>query len=299
MPVLLPNLPIPEPIRALEPGTWAFTTVSMRLPEIARRVLAENKLGTNPVQRLERLIAELPHGQIRPLDEPAAPDQQEWDAYIAPFQGESWLAVPWFFAETYFYRRVLEAVGYYRPGAGLLVDPFTHQKKLGLETSLPMIRSLSARVEEFLADSISTQEGLKALLYADLWGNRADLSLWPADRSESAERTGHGRPDSALLANDAAQAVDYLVGLQGPVRVVIVLDNAGFELAADLLLGYYLMSKGIAQELIFQVKIHPTFVSDAIDADVRHTLAVLGDDHSSCPSATGAGIAGLRTAKPA
>jgi hypothetical protein len=278
MPILLPNLPIPEPLRALEPGTWAFTTVSVRLLEIARRVLAENELGPKAVRRLERLITELPHGLIRPLDEPAAPDRQEWDAYIAPYKGESWLAVPWFFAETYFYRRILEAVGYFQPGAGFMVDPFAHQKKLGLENSLPLIRSLSARVDFFITGSLSTQEALQALLYADLWGNRADLSLWPADRSKPADEVGHGRPDSALLADDAPQAADYLVSLPKPGKGVIVLDNAGFELAADLLLGYYLLSKGIAQELILQVKIHPTFVSDAIDADVHHTLAVLGDD---------------------
>ncbi len=195
-----------------------------------------------------------------------------------PNLGRSWLTVPWFFAETYFYRRILEAVGYYLPGAGFEVDPFAHQKKLGLETSLVMIRSLSARVAGLLAGSLPRREGLQALLYADLWGNRADLSLWPADRHETGDPPDLERPDSALLANDAALAAKYLVNREKPVRVDIVCDNAGFELVGDLLLGHYLLATEIAQELILHVKSHPTFVSDAIDWDVRQALGMLAKD---------------------
>jgi uncharacterized protein with ATP-grasp and redox domains len=278
MPVRIPNILIPEPLRAEESGTWAHSTVTVRFPEITRRVLAENPLGPEAVARLERLIADLPHGRIRLLDEPAAPDRVDWEAYVAPNLGRTWLTVPWFFAETYFYRRILEVVGYYLPGAGFEVDPFAHQKKLGLETSLVMIRSLSARVAGLLAGSLPRREGLQALLYADLWGNRADLSLWPADRHETGDPPDLKRPDSALLANDAALAAKYLVNREKPVRVDIVCDNAGFELVGDLLLGHYLLATEIAQELILHVKSHPTFVSDAIDWDVRQALGMLAKD---------------------
>jgi len=49
-------------------------------------------------------------------------------------------------------------------------------------------------------------------------------------------------------------------------------DNAGFELVTDLALGQYLVESGIAHTVTFQLKSHPTFVSDALERDLRDTV---------------------------
>jgi hypothetical protein len=49
---------------------------------------------------------------MQPLHE-QAPDVAFWNRELAAYQGRTWLEVPWYFAEAYFYRRLLEAVRYF------------------------------------------------------------------------------------------------------------------------------------------------------------------------------------------
>src|SRR5262249_11202823 len=60
-----------------------------------------------------------------------------------------------------------------------------------------------------------------------------------------------------------------------PRCVDCLLDNAGFELLGDLCLAEYLLSTAQVQTVRFHAKVHPTFVSDAIIADVHTTIAWL------------------------
>jgi hypothetical protein len=246
-----PSLPPPPPLRGAEVGSFAHDTVVRRLPAIGRRVPAENDLTPAAAQALDALVAELPDGPVRPLRDPGASDLTLWDGYVAPYVGQSWLEAPWFFAETYFYRRVLEATGYFQPGPGRLADPYARQKALGLEHagSLP-----------------AYPLGLAEAIEGALWGNQADLSLWPAGE-------GGGPGGAHLLADDTAAAVAHLDTLAAGARVDIVLDNAGAELAHDLVLAGALLAHGLRVAL--HAKAHPTFVSDALEADVRATVAWL------------------------
>jgi uncharacterized protein with ATP-grasp and redox domains len=123
-----------------------------------------------------------------------------------------------------------------------------------------------------LADTRPTHEGIQALFYADLWGNRADLSLWPADHPEAGDGRVLEQSAHAILADDSVTAAAYITEHQKPVRVDIICDNAGYEFVADLFLGYYLIQADIVQELVLHVKNHPTFVSDATREDVHVTL---------------------------
>ena len=52
-----------------------------------------------------------------------------WNNELARYPGKTWLEVPWYWAEVYFYRRLLEAVGYFQPGAWQAHDPFGVQKR--------------------------------------------------------------------------------------------------------------------------------------------------------------------------
>ena len=286
MPVPHPTLPSPPPLTASEPGTWAESTVKVRLGEIAARAMEENRFSPEIEARYHALIAEINTGVIRFLDEPLAPDKDAWRAYVKPYLDKRWTAVPWFFAETYFYRRVLEATGFYQPGPMVGVDPFKIQKRLGLEASRNAVLRLREKV-----DRLDYLEGrpavLKFLLNADLWGNRADLSLWPVSREgEAGDMT---QSESFLLADDTETVVAILfASSKNPRQVDLVADNAGFELMADLLVGDFLLSSGLADELHLHLKAHPTFVSDATASDFEETITFLKKNPASALQAMAA-----------
>jgi hypothetical protein len=146
---------------------------------------------------------------------------------------------------------VLEATGYFRPGPGYGVDPYAHQKLLGLQhTQLDR-----------------APDDMAAAILGALWGNQADMSLWPAGEV--------GGPGGAhLLADDTAAAVALISRLaDAGGRADIILDNAGAELAHDLAFADALLSAGL--RVILHAKPHPTFVSDALISDVRGTIAWL------------------------
>ena len=284
MPLLKrPLYPIPPPLRGAETGSFAYYTVTARMPNIARRVVGENDFSSAIVRRLEALIAELPQGFIRPLTDISAPDAADWQHYVAPYEGQNWLQVPWFFGETYFYRRILEATGYYEPGPGQGVDPFTYQKHEGLNQSWERVRGLSAHVNEALAHKGWDGTVFAELLAVDLWGNQADLSVWPAGQKDQPSHLDAKSQQAHLLVNDTAAVFDYLSGLRTKqTRVDFIIDNAGFELVGDFCLAAYLLGSEAAVTVHFHLKSHPTFVSDAMIKDVDETIgALLADSEAA------------------
>jgi len=270
---------LPAPICGNEPDTWAHDTIVRRLPEIARRVLVENSVSPRAETAIYTLIADIPDSRIRPLADGDAPDAADWTRYITPHRKHNWLDVPWYFAEAYFYRRILEATGYFGPGNGQQVDPFALQKRRGLETTRSAIHALSAALARWLKPDFPAQEALVRLLTIALWGNRADLSLWPA--GESAARAPalpeHDPADHAhMLINHAPVVAEYLLNLEASSpRVHFLVDNAGFELVCDLALVDFLLSRHLVTTVTLNLKVHPTFVSDAMIGDVQQTITVL------------------------
>ncbi len=129
-----PREPLPAPLRGNEFGTFTHRSIVQRLPEIGRRMLAANAFTPKVTGKIERLLSEIPGGPIRRLEDDA-PDAVRWSDYVEPYVGNDWLDPPWFFIEHYFYRRLMEATGYFTSGSGLGVDPFRHQKLRGLQGS--------------------------------------------------------------------------------------------------------------------------------------------------------------------
>jgi uncharacterized protein with ATP-grasp and redox domains len=278
-----PRPPIPESLRGLEVGSFAYHTIVDRLPDIARRTLQANQFPATVVKGLQAMLDEIPASPIRPLADTAAPDNPDWRRYVERFAGGSprrktWLETTWFFAETYFYRRILEATGYFQTGGLQKEDPFLYEKRQGLETSQEAITSLSDHLDELLGDHNRQSQALLRLLKVSLWGNQSDLSLWPSDSNQE-QRPNHQDADqqqSHLLADDAQAAVDYLSGLgKDHLRVDFLLDNAGLELVNDLALADFLLSGNAAEQVRFHAKSHPTFVSDATVKDVQETINYL------------------------
>jgi len=275
----------PPPIYSNLPGTWAYSTVSKRLPEIAARVIAENDYPASLNENLSWLQDEIKSHPIRPLPDQNAPDQENWEQYIRPYLGQNWLDVPWFFAEHYFYRRIMAAVNYFQLGQ----DPFAYQKSAGLKKSKVEIQLLS----DFLAERIGKQginslETLREGLYFSLWGNQADLSLWPADGDSSPQYTSRETLQDHLLASQMEQLLEFVSGEGQPLpRVDLMLDNAGFELISDLALVDIFLSHGFAERVVLQAKAHPTFVSDVIPADIVGGIRFLIDQPEPAINAFG------------
>lgn len=271
-----PKLPIPEPLRGSDPDSFAHHTIVERLANIARRTLAENDFSRPVVRRLETLIEEIPFARIRPLNDPEAPDEAQWAEYIEPNLALNWLQIPWFLAETYFYRRILEATGYFRSGAGYQVDPYTYQKQTGLEISHEATARLSLQLNTWTTQPDQTFDHLASLLATALWGNQADLSLWPAGQEAQPQHEDLQTSQSHIVINDTADVIDYLASRPAKaLRVDFIVDNAGFELVCDLALTDFLLSSMPASTVVLHVKYHPTFVSDATITDVEQTVDFL------------------------
>jgi uncharacterized protein with ATP-grasp and redox domains len=274
--------PLPDPLRGSELGSFAHDTVVRRLPRIVQRTLDENDFSLEFIRRLEDLIAEIPSDPIRPLEDPEAPDEEAWQRHIHPYLGFNWLDVPWFFAEFYLYRRILEATGYFRSSSeGYLKDPYVLQKQMGLESSEEAMMPFAALLNKWIAKQARTHEVIHHVLRFDLWGNKADLSLWPVGEGEQAQLSPVEDDQEQIIINDAQTVAKYLFSLDPEIaRVDLLLDNAGFELIADLLLADYLLNCSLAGSVYLHPKTTPVFVSDALRRDVEDALVFM-KDHSS------------------
>jgi predicted aconitase with swiveling domain len=273
---------LPPPLGVWEMPSFAHHTVTSRLPKIARETLsglqAEYGSGVplRVIEALDSLADEMTEGVIRPLLDTASPDAALWKNDLKPYLGKTWLELPWFFAEMYFYRRVLEACGYYHPGWGEKRDPFTWSKHQGITASLEGTRQLAMLVENWQSEAIDLQTITRRLLLASLWGNQADLSMWapgkgPTRGIDAGETSTKNQPhlkDGELVADDSTKAANYLAA--GLERVDLVVDNTGPELMADLALVDFLLHSGRAKKVVIHAKEHPTFVSDATRPDIYH-----------------------------
>jgi hypothetical protein len=269
----------PSPYLCSEAGSFAENTLLVRLPEIARRVIVENQFSTEINTRIEALIAEMPDTPIRQIDDAGAPDEALWRGYLdrSPL---TWRELSFFCCENYFYRRVLEASGYFKEGFTHALDPYQGQKQLGLETSDKGIRVLAKRLEAWRCEDTGLVQALTEAVESNLWGNRADLSLWPAGAEGTLENTNLHQPEEFLVVNQIPDLVAHLTGLRSQseesmVRIDFLIDNAGFELVCDLMLADLLIGRKVASGVRFHLKMHPTFVSDALAEDVVKTTAFL------------------------
>lgn len=271
-----PKVPIPPQMMVCDRiDSWAYNTINQRLSIICRRIISENNFPSEIVEKLLLLADDLPEGKVRPIARSPhinAPDLADWDRYVQPYLGKSWLEIPWYFAEAYFYRRILEAVDYFN----LSIDPYVLQKRLGIEQSITSIQGLSARVNQLagqwkIADFIY-------LVYCALWGNRVDLSLWPAEEGDRSSIASDNERVN-LLVDQTQTITEYLVQNPGQ-RIDFINDNAGFELFCDLCLADYLLTTQMAKSVTFHLKAHPTFVSDAMIKDVHQTLEMLAAENN-------------------
>ena len=232
-----------------------------------------------------------------------AREAREWHDILASYidNNDTWLSAPWLVTEFYAYRRVIEAIGYYDKSnpETYLWDPFVVAKRAGLDSS---VKSAENMLEKIVSLP-HTKEGVALAAAFALWGNKMDLSIWPADAENSSldvfANILHAA-DENLLHDDTSILTEHCEKLRerGDGRIDIIVDNAGFELVTDLALADHLVASGVAQVVTFQLKSHPTFVSDALEKDLQETVdhyAALSEE--KFPNAKEAGLVSFRNAQ--
>jgi hypothetical protein len=266
-----PKLAVPPPLRGADAGSFAEHSIVHRLPHIAQRMLADNPLTATMHHQIADLIAAIPQRTLEAFTDPGAPDMPDWHDYVRPYLDHSWLQVPWFFAETYFYRRLIAITDFFRTG----FDPFAAQKQQGLHAAVAHGRVLATETQRLRADGWRPEAFIHLITLA-LWGNQADMSLWAPDDPTQPSHTQAGHQQEHLVVNEAEAVAHYFTAPRATPRCVdCLLDNAGLELLGDLCVADYLLSTAQVQTVRFHAKLHPTFVSDAIVADVHTTIAWL------------------------
>jgi len=206
----------------------------------------------------------------------------------------NWLNAPWVISEFYLYRRVVEAFRYFETG----YDMFVQQKAQGLIEALPSINEIATRLPSLLKSEKSA--ALEVAVQTSIWGNKMDLSLWPAantgamatvetrvsaDVSEAGKISFGATLEAGrkyILDDHTATIVQLLEkAASGKGEIGIVVDNAGYELFSDMLLGHCLLELGVAKRITFHTKGHPTFVSDATNDDCMETIEYLSSASSA------------------
>lgn len=250
----------PPPIRTDVSNAFANHTMAARVPATIREIQNLNPDYPPSIQRgLDDLHTAIESdAPITMLDAPA-PDYALWAAAVTPRLGESWQNTEWFFAETYFYRRVIEAVRWWDTGR----DPFAPKKAEEYAGS-----ALWSLLGEVLHKQQSGD--LAAFMHTALWGNRIDLSF-----TASLSR-GMSANAEDLLVDDSAAVVAHLDSVQAR-EVHFICDNVGTELAMDLALVDALLGT-FGERVVLHLKMHPTFVSDSTVADVLWFIQRLAQD---------------------
>lgn len=246
----------PPVILAAEPGSFPHSVLAERHPAIIGQVREAFPYGPEQHRALDALLENCTKGAVEPL--PAtAPDRAAWAAWGADeYTGRSWFDVPWLWSESWFYRQLLEAVGYFDPGPWQGIDPFRPFKLAELDS--PETDGELAALDALDGRTAGEQDA--ALLHGSLWGNRADLGFRLSDADAEGRAAVPG-----LVADDSAALWSLLDGAD---TLCLVADNAGRELVPDLLLIAHLLAQGRVRRAILHVKPYPYYVSDATTADV-------------------------------
>lgn len=275
-----PNNP-PPPLMTGEPGSFAMKTLKTRKPAMLQQVIADYGAVYPPpiIEAVHQLHDELTLNQaLRPV-ETAAPDGPSWAEAWRPHRGQGWLEIPWYFAEAFLYRRLLEATNYFGGhGRNLArwqgVDPFFFRKQAEFQSDAPW-QVLAAALNQSTENS---PDSLRVLLNYGLWVNRIDLSYNQVAQSAGGQISIEQEREN-LLVDDTEAVVQHLIEQTGVKslsdHIDFVCDNTGTELLLDLALADFLLRFDWTERVVLHVKAHPTYVSDAAPVDVDQAIAAI------------------------
>jgi len=249
---------LPPLLSTSQKGSFARYTIEDRKPVIIDSILSKIDYPPSIKNALNCLKKELISGLVKPLKEDTS-DSEIWNHALNPFKNQSWLELPWYLAETFFFRRVLEAVEYFQPGPWYLKDPFEFLKIKELSDGM---RVLSGNFP--MKRAHSQCENFQFACYQALWGNRGDLSNMDSFITDMGQQTDR------IILDQSKMAFKYIE--KNPGIIAYFMDNVGTELLFDLVLIDFLLETGLARSVTCFVKNQPFYVSDAMSKDVLRSI---------------------------
>lgn len=179
-------------------------------------------------------------------------------------------------------------------------DVFSRQKMATFKSSRPAVIELAAKYRQLVsqleddkvaskpADELKEAERILFMEMCEicLWGNATDLSLLTSLTYEDIQKLqgsdARKQSEKNIVVNNLPSAYRALKSAQNSNtrenrRIDIVLDNAGFELFVDLILAGYLLTAGLATQVVLHPKSIPWFVSDVIPTDFGALLNALAN----------------------
>ncbi|XP_036621794.1 damage-control phosphatase ARMT1-like [Trichosurus vulpecula] len=307
---------LPPQMSAKDERSFANFTMKNRAPQILTKVINAlqnhkngffeklGEVGTEAEKKFISLLSKL----LKELqtDEPLLPlmdnwvDTDIWNQYLEyhrsllneNYKKISWLQSPWLYVECYMYRRVHEALMLSSPTSDF--DVFKEPKEQNFLESQEAIMSLCGYLQglnriENLDENQLKDEFLK-LLQVSLWGNKCDLSLSGGQSSSQtcSPLTTLEDLKRFILVNNTDDLWSLLINRKKmrqkfpSTRVDIVLDNAGFELVADLVMADFLLASKLATEIHFHGKSIPWYVSDTNKKDINWVIEELKSSNTKC-----------------
>lgn len=289
-----------------DPKSFAYDSVRKRWPVIltgaiddVHRTVAQTDNaekqaeGKKIIEQLGNLKYEVLHDRVLTfiVDDGYPEEIARYNKEIEDLGNPTWLNVPWLFAECYMYRRISTFFSLTKHWKSY--DIFARQKMDTFRTSRNAIVELAARYKELVSQlrankDATYDEEAEKLLFSEmfeicLWGNATDLSLLTNLTYEDIQKLQGSKARKAaeknILVNDLPLAYDTLKKARDEGkkerRVDFVLDNAGFELFVDLILAGFLLTSGLATQVVLRPKSIPWFVSDVLPADFGLLLNAL------------------------
>ncbi|KAG8527209.1 uncharacterized protein KY384_008639 [Bacidia gigantensis] len=285
-----------------DPSSFAHQTARTRWPKILNNIIDEidgNLVPSNHLNDKEVAAAQKIKTQVTDLKTalasnailPPLPtslghlDIEIYNAELASFsQPPTWQNAPWLFTECYLYRLLHTFFTTSSEELWQRFDPFKKDKVKALVGSrkgtielvkhfLSIISSLEAEATAAV-DEEKQKALLEEMLQISLWGNATDLSLLTSMTVEELDsRQGKAAREKSrqnVVDDDTEEVWTLLSGLKKEGKsggIHIVLDNAGFELLADLVLASYLIKSGFTKKVTLHGKRMPWFVSDVNPSD--------------------------------
>ncbi|KAH7310841.1 hypothetical protein B0I35DRAFT_514823 [Stachybotrys elegans] len=280
-------------------GTMAQETAKSRWPKLVQGMIDDvcttgAELGPTPALdeiksiqgKLQKLKEEIiGDAELRQLENDGSADIAAYNQMLE-IGRLTWLHCPWLYGECYLYRRVQLLFSTSTSWKGY--DVFKRQKESTLVMSQKAVEELATRFTQVVinpAQPVKTlDDELARLVFAEmtelaLWGNATDLSLLTnlsLDEIQSLQgKAAIEKSQQNIVDNDMSEVWQYLRTTQSskPKRHIdIVLDNAGFELFADVLYAAYLIESGLGTSITLHAKCFPWFVSDVVPKDMDFLL---------------------------
>ena len=248
---------VPPPILSNAPESFPWSVLHDRHPALIDKVRDGLPYPPELSRALDGLAEEIT-GAIKPLPGDAH-DHATWAEWGRDHIGKSWFDVPFLWAESFFYRKLLEAVGYFRPGPWQGIDPFEPVKSAELRG-------------QALADDLAVLDG------------QPRPGRGPADRVAVGQpgRPGFpagtgGRPPSRG-AGGGRQRGD--VAAAGVARSVWSRTTPAGSWCPTSCWPTTCSHTGRADRIVLQVKAYPYFISDATTADVLASVRRLAHDEA-------------------